>query len=237
MSTNRDKLNNFKLKHNDDLKKYLSKINMVCLVAPTGVGKDALINWLVNADKNKFSPVKVFSNRPPRPDETEDNLFFLPPGEAGYKKVLESIDGNNLVNLALNPGNDNFYGTFRESFEPNRINIMPTLASSLPEIAEIPFASLKIISISCSYADWTTRTKSRLNNPDFAGRVKEAKLSLSNSLNTAERTWVLNQNLDVAGKELMEYLINGTEIESSERAKQQAKIMLDKLNREENLPK
>ena len=85
MSTDRDKLNNFKLKYNDDLKKYLSKIDMVCLVAPTGVGKDALINWLVSADKS-LAQLKFFRTARPGPAKPKMIYFFCLQARLGIKK-------------------------------------------------------------------------------------------------------------------------------------------------------
>lgn len=217
------------LKFNNSLKRFLTETTLVCLVSPTGVGKDTLINEVIKLRPQKFHAVKILTSRPKRGWESEDDYFFIKDQRDLF--LRSKLQAGEVVNLTINPSNSNIYGTIRDSFAANKLNLMPTLASSLPEIHRIPFGKIITISLSCSFEDWLDRVGDRVKSPDFKGRIKEGILSLRLSLKEQDRIWILNDDLSLASEELADFLLNSKHPSRSKEAKSEALSLATELSK------
>lgn len=143
-----------KYQPNDAVKRNLMRTSWLGIVGPSAVGKNVIIDSLVASDSANFAKAWSFTNRSPRPDDTTDMIHYVDNSSEALEEVCYQVESGNFVNFKPHPTTGVFYGTYPESFQTGKINIMPALSSSVAEFEQLPFQNNYAIGLVAPYNDW-----------------------------------------------------------------------------------
>lgn len=199
----------------------LSKVHLLMVVGPTGVGKSTLI---------KASGIKEVvgdASRAPRSNETNgvDNWF------RSLDEMLAEAKAGRYVQLALGSEGD-LKATHAGSFPQSGLAAFPVAAAAVHVFRTLPFAgTTTAVIVPPDYDTWMQRISAHHTAPDkLAKRLAEARRSYEFALNDEASMFVLNDELEVAVARLIE-AASGQVPDHHDQARQIAANLLDRINR------
>jgi guanylate kinase len=171
----------------------LSKVHLLMVVGPTGVGKSTLI-------KASGLPVVIGdASRPPRSNEVNgvDNWF------RSLDDMVAEATARQYVQLAIGSEGD-LKGTHASSFPPSGPAAFTVAASAIGVFRKLPFASTAtVVIVPPDYQTWMERISAHHTAPDkLALRLAEAERSYEFALNDQVSMFVLNDELEAAATRL-----------------------------------
>ena len=173
----------------------LHDIALSCFVAPSRTGKSRLISEIAALAQpgDNVGEVNTITTRARRPGEDPDGYRTADEGIT-HEWMLDNIARHKLINFKLFETGD-IYGTDRHSYTA-RHNMLPTIAESVPALAQVAFKTMHIIYIVRPVDEWREHLHGNLSDPKFLGRIIEAKKSLEFARNTPGLIHVVNYDDD-----------------------------------------
>jgi guanylate kinase len=201
---------------------YLYSKTLIMLVAPTAMGKSAIMNELAARD-DRFSRVQSFTTRPPRDNDEPEQYFYL-----DDKSLAIARDEGNVVTEITFPTTGYVYGTLESSYN-GEYCLLDTLANSVETYRDLTFGHTRTVSIASPAGSWRQRFLGRYpyESLEAVQRLEEAKLSIQWSLEqTQNHTWLINDGaLDEAAGKLRDISLGGDGENGSEMAQAQLHII------------
>jgi guanylate kinase len=207
-----------------DVADHISRINVLMVVGPSGVGKTTLINEL------PIKHVLSDNSRPPRPGEREGVDFYF---RSDYEQVIKELKGGRFVQAVIDSGGD-LKATKATSYPDEGDVVMAVIADAIPIFRNFGFAKTTTAFITPpNYEEWMRRMHSHgLQGDELAKRMAEAKRSLSFALNDEGTHFILSDEIPATVKQLQD-LADGRIDELRElKAQIAAEQILYKLNTE-----
>lgn len=172
----------------------LSKVHLLMVVGPTGVGKSTLIR------ASGLPEVIGDASRAPRSNEVNgvDNWF------RSLDDMLTEVDAGRYVQLAIGSEGD-LKATHAGSFPPSGPAAFPVAVSALGVFRSLPFAgTTTAVIVPPDYDTWMQRISTHHTAPDkLAARLAEAKRSYEFVLHDEASMFVLNDELEAAVARLL----------------------------------
>ncbi len=177
---------------NSDTRNEICHKDLVMLIGPCAVGKSYVIDTLTSTDDH-YGKVRSISTRDPRPDDTPETMRSFAWNNQEIGELCTLIEQGDFVNYTFHPKTGDLYGTLRDSY-PAPINVLPTLATSVADIATLPFRRTHAVGLVTSPEAWRQWFEQRaFSSPkDRAGRIAEAALSLEWLLDHTDASIVSN---------------------------------------------
>ncbi|MEO5949743.1 MAG: hypothetical protein ABIP74_05040 [Candidatus Saccharimonas sp.] len=169
---------------NDDVLRAIGHKSLIPIIGPSAVGKSFIIDTLVGMDP-RFDKVLSFSTRNPRREDTPETMACLPWDERHIKRICNTIEAGDAVQYAFHRQTGDIYGTTLESY-PGDYNLLPALTTSIANLEQLPFRSLRTIGLVTSpelWSQWFAKREIDLAPEDRPKRIAEAANSL---------TWLLD---------------------------------------------
>lgn len=205
---------------NKRVREELSRVNLVAIVGPTGVGKTSIIK--------KLGLVEVLSDvtRDPREGEKNGRDYYF---REDYLQILQEIKTGEYVQFLINQ-NAEFYGTQRRAYPDQGLCAMAVLANQVEYFRTLGFHSVKAFYIMPpGYVEWMRRVGTH-QSQDLHRRLEEAKESMQIALQDNSYSFILNDNLDAAVEEIKQVLAGGKpDPHREELARDTAGTLLEKL--------
>ncbi len=173
---------------NADVANGLKDKSLIMFVGPVASGKTFIMNNVVHTDTS-FGRVPVFTTRDPRADDDPGMFRAMPHDEAHIEEILEKINDGDVVQYAVHPTSDRFYGSEPSDY-PKPYNMLATLSGVVDSMSQLPFKNTFIIGIVCEPATWKEWLTKRYpsSTKEKQKRIKEAVQSLE---------WLLESNRDI----------------------------------------
>lgn len=183
-------------------KEALSQIDLVAIVGPTGVGKSAII------DKLGLPYVMSDVSRRQRANEKNDESYHF---RTDYDEMMKEIKNGEYVQFVISKF-DEFYGTRLSSYPTSGVCTMAIIADVIPVFRKLGFRSMRAICIMPpSYVEWMHRIGG-VRTDELAGRIREARQSIIKVLDDKDYSFVLNDDLDLAIRDIYR-IMNNEEID------------------------
>lgn len=198
----------------------LSNIDLIALVGPTGVGKTTIIERL------ELPYVRSDVSRQPRGEEKNGHEYFF---RDDYFNMLDEIKRGEYAQFLVGH-NEEFYGTRISSYPNEGPAMMAIIATAMPSFRKLGFRRvIPIYILPPGYAEWMRRI-GQGRATDLNARMKEAAESLPAALADPAYHFVLNDDLELAIKEVVT-IINGGEISKhrDELARSSADLLFGRL--------
>jgi guanylate kinase len=202
----------------------LSRIELIAIVGPTGVGKSTIINKL------NIPYVLSDVSRPPRPGEKNGKNYFF---RDDYLNIIKEIKNGEFVQFLVGNNNE-FYGTKRKNYPEVGQCVMSVKAEVMPDFRNIGFKNIKSLYIMPpSYVEWMRRIGG-VRTSDLLARINEARQSILLATNDSDYSFILNDDLDSAVKDVLD-VINGQELNKrrAQLAFDTADIILEHIGEED----
>lgn len=202
----------------------ISRVNLVALVGPTGVGKSTLMDQLDMPD------VLSDVTRDPRPGEKNKKNYNF---KTDYLKIIEEIKAGRYVQFLIGM-NGEFYGTHVDAYPKDGSCCMAVVSSAVDHFKSIGFKSIRPFYIMPpSYIEWMRRIGG-VRAKDLLSRIGEARQSLMTALERDDYHFVLNDTLELASKDIRDVL-NGKEADQhrAQLARGTANILLERIGDDE----
>lgn len=167
-----------------DVAAQIKNLELLMIIGPSGVGKSRIINEL------GIPYVPSDTTRPVRPGEQDGiDMYFL----SDYQQILEDVRAGKFVQVIVGPGGD-FYATRASSYPAGGWATMPVVAEVVPTFRSLGFArTLSAFIVPPTFDEWIRRMQvHRLSGDQLAGRLAEARRSLSFALKDDQIHFVLN---------------------------------------------
>ncbi len=208
----------------DEVLQKISKVDLLAIVGPTGVGKSTLIENLEIA--------KVLSDvsRDKRPGEKDDKDYHF---RKDYLRIIEEIKKGNYVQFLVSSSGE-FYGTHISAYPDEGLCTMAIYAHAIPLFTKVGFRSVKQAYIMPpSYIEWMHRIGG-VRTKDLLMRIGEAKNSVEQALADESYSFILNDSLDYALRDIQS-VINGEPVDNHREmlARGTADLLLERIGGEE----
>lgn len=159
-------------------------------------GKSTMIDELLKLYPSRYHFVKSRTTRPPKPGEDINAMHFLKSDRTAMEGMRDDVANGEYVQFAVHPKTHAFYGTTLEDYDHNKMNLMPTLASTIDTLRNIGFRSVNPIVIVPEIAAWKRTFSNQIySNSERHKRLQEADASLAYCLkNRDDIEWVHNRH-------------------------------------------
>jgi guanylate kinase len=176
----------------EEVKQVISNVDLVAIVGPTGVGKSTII-------ENLKIPVLISDvTRDRRPDERHSKTYNF---VNDYLKIIEEIKAGNYVQFLVSNSGE-FYGTHIDFYKYSKVFCMAIFANQISKFQSLGFKSIQQFYIMPpSYIEWMKRIGS-VRSQDLLSRISEAKDSIMLALEDDKYSYILNDNLEYALRDI-----------------------------------
>jgi len=205
---------------NESVKERLSKLRLIAVVGPTGVGKSSAI------DKSGIPLVLSDMTRAPRAGEQDgEDVNF----RTDYDQLFKEVSGGEFAQFLVGH-TDEFYGTKVSSYPSGGVCAAAIVTTALPVFQKLGFESVKVIYIvPPSFDEWMQRARLH-DDSDLVKRLVEAEESLAYAVSRDDMCFIINDDLDRAVEEFKNIAYEKLEDEqSSDKGKAVAQGLLVKL--------
>ena len=155
---------------NPKTRKDLASVRLICVVGGVGVGKNYLM---------KLSGLPVVgrvTSRSPRPDDDPKVYKYFT-----NNQLIAMIERGELVQYAVDLGNNVIYGSIPTDYVPNGPTIADIWHWSVTELQNKGFGELRSVSVIAPWDQWKKQLNQRFENRDEPyrkARLEEAIKSL-----------------------------------------------------------
>lgn len=204
----------------DAVRAKLSKLDLLAFVGPTGVGKTTLINQL------EMPSVLSDVTRDLRKDEKNDQNYHF---RSDYLSILKEIKTGEFVQFVVSDSGE-FYGTHATAYPTEGWCTMAIFATAIPDFRKLGFRRVVPVYIMPpGYVEWMRRI-GELRAGDLDARIAESIVSIKTALADPEYHFVLNDNTELALKDINN-IIAGSNVDEhrSRLAIESADILLERL--------
>ena len=203
-----------------EVKSRLSKVNLLAIVGPTGVGKTTLINQL------KIPSVLSDVTRDLRQGEKNNQNYHF---REDYLDILKEIKTGAFAQFVVSDTGE-FYGTYVDAYPVEGWCSMAIFATAIPVFRNLGFRKVAPIYIMPpGYVEWMRRV-GELRAGDLDVRIAESIVSIRTALGDPEYRFVLNDNTELALNDINAIMNNSQVDEHRARlAKESADILLERL--------
>lgn len=205
----------------NEVKDRLSRVKLLAVVGPTGVGKTTLIN-------NLETPFVISDvTRDMRDGEKNNNNYRF---RDDYFQILSEIKSGGFVQFVVSEEGD-FYGTNIDAYPGVGWCSMAIFATAIPDFRKLGFAEVVPVYIMPpGYVEWMHRVGEQRDH-DLDARIKEAVISIKTALADGDYFFVLNDNVELAVKDLKAIMDGGENVDDhrSRLARETADILLERL--------
>ncbi len=198
----------------------LSKVDLVAIVGPTGVGKTTLINQL------NMPAVMSDVSRNMRPDEKNNQNYHF---REDYLQILQEIKTGQFAQFVVSDAGD-FYGTHIDAYPQEGWCSMAIFAEAIPSFRALGFRRvLPIYIMPPGYVEWMRRVGAQRES-DLSSRIEEAIKSVKTALLDSEYHFVLNDSVELALRDINRIINDEPPDEHRARlARETADILLERL--------
>ncbi len=204
----------------DAVKMDLSHVTLIAIVGPTGVGKTAIINAL------NIPEVKSDVSRDLRPDEKDEKNYHF---RDDYLNMIQEIKDGNYVQFLVSNSKE-FYGTHSSSYPKDGYCTMAIYANAIDSFRKLGFKQvIPVFIMPPGYVEWMHRVGT-YRHGDIHERIAEAVESIKIAIKDDDYRFVLNDNLDLAVKDINS-IISGEPVDEhrTRLAKETADVLLERL--------
>lgn len=179
----------------------LGTIDLTTVSAPTGMGKDTLI------DASGVYKVLSETVRPPRLNcgvMERSGVEYEFRGEE-LDNVLDDVRHGRHVQIGIGPGRNMFYGSRIANYPKAGPALIAVLTSQVDTMRSLPFASVEPVFVTApNYETWRKRLAARgtLTADDWSKRQQEAIRSLEDGLDDERYVFICNDEITVASRAL-----------------------------------
>jgi len=205
-----------------DVLEQIKGLEVLMVVGPSGVGKTTLIQG------SGLAYVPSDTTRQARPGEIEAQDFYF---RSDYDQIIQEMQSGRFVQVAVDSGGD-LKATKATSYPQSGIVVMAVVADVLPVFRQLGFKRTVTAFITPpTYDEWMRRLLiHHLTPSEFAKRIEEAQRSIGIALNDSEMHFVLNDNIELAEKQLVGLLAGAVDREREQTAKTAANALLAKVS-------
>jgi len=189
---------------NNQVVSQLSGIDLTTVSAPTGMGKDSLINTA------GVPRVLAETIREPRMNNgvmERDGVEYEFRGGM-LDVVLAELRHGEHVQIGMGPARNSFYGSRIANYPTHGPALIDVLTSQVDTMRRLPFRSVAAVFVTApSYEIWLRRLTTRgvLSPEEWSQRRGEAEHSLGDALADERYTFILNNDRDVAAAALARF--------------------------------
>jgi guanylate kinase len=210
---------------NNRVQEELSHVELIAIVGPTGVGKTSIIK--------RLGLPEVISDvtRDVREGEKSGRDYRF---RNDYLQILQEIKSGEYVQFLIS-STDEFYGTQRRAYPNEGTCAMAVYADQIEHFKTLGFHRVRQFFIMPQgYIEWMRRVGMHQSH-DLQRRLEEAKKSMQLALADDSYTFILNDDIDFAVREIKEVL-NGNEIDQHREglARATAGSLLEKLGADDD---
>lgn len=204
----------------EDVKQRLAQVDLIAIVGPTGVGKTAIIEEL------DIPFVKSDVSREKRPNEDDESDYHF---RSDFLNIIEEIKNGEYVQFLVSRSGE-FYGTRKDSYPESGLCTMAIVAEAIDSFRALGFRKVVPIYIMPpGYVEWMRRVGANRHR-DIHERIAESIESIKIAIKDPEYRFVLNDNLDLAVKDVKN-IISGKSVDEhrARLAKDTTDVLLEKL--------
>jgi len=205
-----------------DFLERISKVSLLMIVGPSGVGKTTL------TQRSGITYVPGDTTRDPRPEEKEGIDYHF---RRDYERVIEDMKAGHFVQVAIGSGGD-FYATKASSFPESGWAAMSIVADVIPIFRRLGFQKTVTAFITPpTYEEWIRRLDLHpATDEQRAKRIAEGRRSYKFALTDKQTHFMLNDRLDEAVKQARELLLNAPDERREARGRLAAQAISRRLN-------
>ncbi len=198
----------------------LSQVELIAIIGPTGVGKTAIIDAL------DVQEVRSDVSREMRLDEKKEKNYHF---RDDYLNMVQEIKTGDYVQFLVSSSKE-FYGTHSNSYPKKGACTMAIFASAIDSFRKLGFKRvLPIFIMPPGYVEWMRRVGANRHG-DLQERIAEAIESIKIAIQDDEYRFVLNDNLDLAVRDINNIIADKPVDEHRTRlAKETADVLLERL--------
>ncbi len=172
----------------------MSRMKLVILVGPTGVGKTTIL------EQTGIPYLRSDVTRAPRLGERDGIDYNFRTDQEG---IIQDIEAGEFIQFLIGHTGE-FYGLHGDSLPTGDRCILAVVASSVPVFERLGFGSvIKICILPPSYEEWMRRLRLR-GADEIESRLLEAVESLRIVMGMTDCSYVINDDYKVAATEVCE---------------------------------
>tara|TARA_B100001245_G_scaffold47039_1_gene30782 strand:+ start:1924 stop:2643 length:720 start_codon:yes stop_codon:yes gene_type:complete len=186
---------------NNEVTEQLSRIDLTIVTAPSGMGKDSLINA---TGLPRVLPETIRDPRSNNGIMEQDGVEYEFRGQ-DLDSVYKDYSDGNYVQIGMGPGRNSFYATRAQNYPTEGPALINLMASQVETMRKLPFASVQPIHVTVpTYEEWLRRVTRRgvFTQEDWDGRHAEAIESITLALDDERFIFIVNDDLNVASRAL-----------------------------------